>query len=1074
MYRNQIIRIFLFLSICLVSSIVKAQSIEVAILDIQNDQNFVRTNEIASASVPIAMSGPTSSINANVYGLVDQQGVRIPAQFNVVSRWGGAAFDTSLPIRWLQVVTKSTVAANSQNLVTLRRYDAPVTDNAPTNPIIVQTVMNNTTIDTGVAQFIVTNNSNNPISSVLINGSELMDLNQNSGAYVVFNGQLIRGFVSSVEFEETGQLRTILHLSGLFPGVVPTSCSGESFDLAFDTRLTFTSGEGTVLIEHDLRNRCVRTLTDDVTNEYFDKIDLDSAGWDFNLNLAANSKTMWLANDSAVFQLPATANSNQKIEQQRGNVSNPGGWRRAIVQQNGNQVASSVSYQNPIAALSNTATTVAIQIPWMQYREPQALSVTENSVNLEFISSTGSIGEAQARWNFGLVSFNSQSADSNYIQSLQQNEHIKLSRALLVHSPAAYTNSTGAMSRLPVNNSLALQQYRAKIDTLHDETINIQWNQTNYWGAMLWPESIFGDFTNTSPNVISMDGPNFWGPDRIEVLEWFRTGEPKWFWDYAFMKQQLFLKTSVINSGRMAYNYRNGLTYGAGGQEEGGYYRYFRTTTDDKQYVMGMDEGFLIRPSGALQDVFEAGGRTVDVRYTPNATDVDIEEYRITRQTIGYYLMPLYCVMFSQDPVQSATCQNALNEIMNTLTSRHLSTGLLCSGSGNTSPCLSDQLFMHAAMHDDFFRGFIDQFPSSPYTPAVRQAIINNARIGYQFQAGGTNTVLDMDANNWETNFQCMGTDFNTCQAVNTTPGEPVYTNARSVALNMFMRAYELDNSLPYCNAIANALVRATEDNYIFSDAIGWDKIHSQGMYLIHALGVAETCGNGPVGDPVANAGADQNIIDTDSNGVEPVTLDGSGSTDNGMIVSYVWSIPGLPNVSGVNPTVNLPIGNHTITLTVTDDTGATGSDEVVINVNTVTGNPPGIPATTYTPMANEEFTLGFWFNDPTPQIGYANLLTTNSFGDTSCGSTDFGTIRFYIQLHQAGIYSLVDEADYTVHEDGGCGAHDNNRFGIPAPGGTHNVIACVSQLDFSQNYCTNPLMVNVISGDYIFTNGFE
>jgi len=51
---------------------------------------------------------------------------------------------------------------------------------------------------------------------------------------------------------------------------------------------------------------------------------------------------------------------------------------------------------------------------------------------------------------------------------------------------------------------------------------------------------------------------------------------------------------------------------------------------------------------------------------------------------------------------------------------------------------------------------------------------------------------------------------------------------------------------------------------------------------------------------PTANAGPDQTAIDTGSDGVETVTLDGSGSVDaDGTIVSYEWSENGVPLTAG-------------------------------------------------------------------------------------------------------------------------------------------------------------------------------
>jgi hypothetical protein len=93
---------------------------------------------------------------------------------------------------------------------------------------------------------------------------------------------------------------------------------------------------------------------------------------------------------------------------------------------------------------------------------------------------------------------------------------------------------------------------------------------------------------------------------------------------------------------------------------------------------------------------------------------------------------------------------------------------------------------------------------------------------------------------------------------------------------------------------------------------------------------------------PTANAGPDQTAIDSDGNGSQQVTLNGSGSTDSdGTIQSYVWSEGGTQIATGVNPTVTLAVGQHTITLTVTDDGGLTDTDTVAITVSQAASNQP-------------------------------------------------------------------------------------------------------------------------------------
>jgi hypothetical protein len=86
---------------------------------------------------------------------------------------------------------------------------------------------------------------------------------------------------------------------------------------------------------------------------------------------------------------------------------------------------------------------------------------------------------------------------------------------------------------------------------------------------------------------------------------------------------------------------------------------------------------------------------------------------------------------------------------------------------------------------------------------------------------------------------------------------------------------------------------------------------------------------------PVASAGNDQLVHDSDGNGSQAVTLIGSGSTDaDGSIVSYVWTEGASQIATGATAQVSLAVGSHTISLTVTDDDGATASDTMLAEVN--------------------------------------------------------------------------------------------------------------------------------------------
>ncbi|MCP4853691.1 MAG: hypothetical protein GY903_04270 [Fuerstiella sp.] len=85
---------------------------------------------------------------------------------------------------------------------------------------------------------------------------------------------------------------------------------------------------------------------------------------------------------------------------------------------------------------------------------------------------------------------------------------------------------------------------------------------------------------------------------------------------------------------------------------------------------------------------------------------------------------------------------------------------------------------------------------------------------------------------------------------------------------------------------------------------------------------------------PTADAGADQTVTDGDDSGSETVTLNGSGSDSDGTIVAYEWKEGAaiFGTTASISPT--LDVGTHTLTLTVTDNGGATASDTVVVTVN--------------------------------------------------------------------------------------------------------------------------------------------
>ncbi|WP_424584904.1 PKD domain-containing protein, partial [Tunicatimonas sp.] len=88
---------------------------------------------------------------------------------------------------------------------------------------------------------------------------------------------------------------------------------------------------------------------------------------------------------------------------------------------------------------------------------------------------------------------------------------------------------------------------------------------------------------------------------------------------------------------------------------------------------------------------------------------------------------------------------------------------------------------------------------------------------------------------------------------------------------------------------------------------------------------------------PVASAGTDILVTDTDRNGSEEVTLDASASTDDKGIVRYLWTLPDETILADTDQAIilqQIAVGTYNVILTVFDEEGEDSTDEVSVIVN--------------------------------------------------------------------------------------------------------------------------------------------
>jgi hypothetical protein len=201
---------------------------------------------------------------------------------------------------------------------------------------------------------------------------------------------------------------------------------------------------------------------------------------------------------------------------------------------------------------------------------------------------------------------------------------------------------------------------------------------------------------------------------------------------------------------------------------------------------------------------------------------------------------------------------------------------------------------------------------------------------------------------------------------------------------------------------------------------------------------------------PVANAGVDQ-TVDCSS----PITLDGSGSTDadstegtNDDIVLFEWFLGETKIATGEVVEAELPTGTHVVTLKVTDEAGATATDDLTVTVTDT--EPPVVslrmsPASLWPPnhkMRDVRALLDIEDCDPAPTVELVSVTSNEPENGTGDGDTspDFAGAdvggddrRFQLRAERSGsgsgrIYTIV----YRVTDAAGNATEVTSEVRVP------------------------------------------
>ena len=145
------------------------------------------------------------------------------------------------------------------------------------------------------------------------------------------------------------------------------------------------------------------------------------------------------------------------------------------------------------------------------------------------------------------------------------------------------------------------------------------------------------------------------------------------------------------------------------------------------------------------------------------------------------------------------------------------------------------------------------------------------------------------------------------------------------------------------------------------------------------------------------------------------VLLDGTYSfDDDGLIESYTWTWDDGGTATGAAPTVTFGAGTYTVTLTVTDDFGATGTNDVIIRVDGVTAEPDSLPQTAFWLEAECAAVGSAWSTIQDLAVSGGQAAVVRGAGATAAPPTDLPANRLRFTLRQvlAGSYHLFARID--------------------------------------------------------------
>ncbi len=221
--------------ICLVSLLpLSAQGLR---LEVVNPTALAQADLPVSFGVPAPAEWNIYSVDFYSFGVADDAGTPVPAQFKVLSRWGGDRNDGTKAIKWVLVTFPASVAANSTRNYWMRSMQRPggtLTINATSSDFVVSPRPG--------TSFTIDRLNFRLFRQAMVDGAVVVAAPGGGIELTSSNGALVNATVTETVLEDSGSVRAVLRQRGTLGS------------LRFTCRWTFHSGRSDVGVDFALEN----------------------------------------------------------------------------------------------------------------------------------------------------------------------------------------------------------------------------------------------------------------------------------------------------------------------------------------------------------------------------------------------------------------------------------------------------------------------------------------------------------------------------------------------------------------------------------------------------------------------------------------------------------------------------------------------------------------------------------------------------------------------------------------------------------------------------------------------------